>query len=44
MLGLLSARGQERRLRTQLPFDEATEQVQQPVPIGRRQLLPPTAR
>jgi hypothetical protein len=44
MLGLLSVGEQQRRLLAQLPFDEAPEQMQQPVPIGRWQLLPPTAR
>jgi hypothetical protein len=36
MPGLLSACEQQRRLLRQLPFDEATEQVQQPMPIGQR--------
>jgi hypothetical protein len=36
MLGLLSAGDQQRRPLTYLSFDEATQQVQQPVPIGRR--------
>jgi hypothetical protein len=36
MRGLLSASDQPRCLLTYLPFDEPTEQVQQPVPIGGR--------
>jgi hypothetical protein len=43
MVGLLSAGEQVRRLLTELPFDEATEQAQKPAPIGRRQLVPATA-
>jgi hypothetical protein len=44
MLGLLSADEQPWRLLTQLPFDEAPEQMQKPVSVDWRQLLPPTAR
>jgi hypothetical protein len=36
MLSLLSAGDQQRCPLTYLPFDESTEQVQQPVPIGGR--------
>ncbi|MGO8946988.1 MAG: hypothetical protein ACLQUY_04855 [Ktedonobacterales bacterium] len=37
MPGLLSVGG------AQLPFDEATEQAQEPLPVGRRQLVPAAA-
>jgi len=43
MIGLLSLAERERRLLRQLPFDETTEQIQQPVSIGPRQLIPATA-
>ena len=43
MFSPLPAGEQERRLLAQLPFDEATEQMEQPVPIGRRQLVPAAA-
>jgi hypothetical protein len=36
MRGLLAAGRRQRCLLTYLPFDEPTEQVQQPVPIGGR--------
>jgi hypothetical protein len=36
MLGLLSDSDQLRCLLTYLPFDEPTEQMQQPMPIGAR--------
>jgi len=36
MLGLLSVGEQPRRLLRQLPFDEATEQQEKSLPIGRR--------
>jgi hypothetical protein len=36
MLGLLSADSQQRCPLTYLPFDEPTQQLQQPVPIGGR--------
>jgi hypothetical protein len=36
MRGLLSAGDQQGCLLSYLPFDESTEQVQQPLPIGAR--------